>query len=579
MTQERLAQLKELLDTTRKLITMDIYYCIYDTDCIVLYIYPEDGEKDGIYVGSKFVDPTGKLQEVLETEQCIHNFIPLDRFGFVMEGNLIPVYDNGELCGAISTAYIPMNQQQLAARELAVQSIYYLILSVDMKNNHCNRLYFNYDTQQFPTDAQHFDDFCEKSLPDIHPEDAARFREFTELSRVQETLQSEKTMMMECRLRSRFGEFRWAELIFTRTEEYDEGGIYNTAVYMVRDIHERKSTELDILRKNQELIAQLEANNNLLFEQGITDELTKLYNRKGLVWSGTELLREAKENDKSFYTLVADLNGLKYINDNYGHEEGDSAIRTIAGLLQEAMPESAVVCRTGGDEFTVMAMFEKNSPLPGEMEHKLVSQMKTFNQNSGLSYMVEVSYGWDFRPAREIDKLDDSVRWADNKMYLMKASRRKPGKYSGKAQSEISRRFGSAKQKVILLSSEKEVQAELSQLFDSRYLLLIRETAGEAVQQLEAESEMTMLIVDSHVEGMTGVQLVQRLPESVRRNVVLTLLLEREEPEAVAEAFEAGADDVLIRPYNTVLNKHRMMLLSNMNAENRNLSQMLEQQE
>ena len=579
MTKERLEQLKELLETTRKLISIDIYYCIYDTDCIVQYIYPEDGDKDGIQIGSKFVDPTGKLEEVLETEKCIHNFVPMDRFGFYMEGNLIPVYDHGALCGAISTAYVPMNQQQLAARELAVQSIYYLILSVDMKNNnHCTRLYFDYETQQFPTDAQHFDDFCEKSIPYVHPEDVERFLDFTEVSKVWERLQNEKTLMMECRLRSVSGEYRWAELILTRTNEFETSDTYNTAVYMVRDIHERKSKELYILQKNQELIVQLERNNDLLFEQGMTDELTKLYNRKGHVWFGSKLLEAAKNSGEYIYTLVADLNGLKYINDKFGHEEGDKAIRAIAGMLRAAVPASAVVSRTGGDEFTIMAALEKGSPLPGELEQKLLKSMKDFNAGSGLSYMVEASYGWDFRPASELANLDDCVNRADNKMYDMKSRRRMTKRFSGKARSEINRRFGSARQSVFILSADRDAQEEISKLFDSGYMLFPLETAEDAVRQLEACDDTPMLFVDNRLEGQSGIRFVRDLPEALRQNVIPILLIEREDAGVIEEAFALGMEDVLTKPYNTVLNKYRIKLLSEMNLTNRKLSQMLEQQ-
>ena len=579
MTKERLEQLKELLETTRKLISIDIYYCIYDTDCIVQYIYPEDGDKDGIQVGSRFIDPTGKLEEVLETEKCIHNFVPMDRFGFYMEGNLIPVYDEGELCGAISTAYVPMNQQQLAARELAVQSIYYLILSVDMKNNnHCTRLYFDYETQQVPTDAQHFDDFCEKSIPYVHPEDVAQFLDFTEVSKVWERLQKEKTLMMECRLLSISGEYRWAELILTRTDEFEASDVYNTAVYMVRDIHERKSKELDILRRNQDLIAQLEINNDLLFKQGMTDELTKLYNRKGLVWFGGNLLETAKKSDQYIYTMVADLNGLKYINDKFGHEEGDKAIRTIAEMLQEAVPASAIVSRTGGDEFTIMAMLEKDSQLPGELEKKLLESMKDFNESSGLSYMVEASYGWDFRPASDLANLDDCVNRADNKMYDMKSRRRMSNRFSGKARDEIDRRFGSAKQSVFILSANSAVQEEISKLFDSTYLLYPLANAEDAVRQLAACDDTVMLLVDNQLDGQSGIQFMRKLPEALRQNVIPILLIEREDANVIAEAFELGMDDVLMKPYDTVLNKCRIKLLSQMNITNRKLNQMLEQQ-
>ena len=572
MTKEKLEQLIEVLDMTRKLISIDIYYCIYDTDCIVQYIYPEDGDKDGIHVGSKFIDPTGKLEEVLATERHIHNFIPMDRFGFFMEGNLLPVYDNGQLCGAISSAYVPMNQQQLAARELAVQSIYYLIMSVDMKNNnHCIRLYFDYEKQQFPTDAQHFDDFCEKSVPYVHPEDVARFTDFTDVSKVWNRLQNEKTLTMECRLMSVSGEYRWAELILTRTDEFEAADTYNNAVYMVRDIHERKSKELDIL-------AQLERNNQLLFEQGMTDELTKLYNRKGLVWFGSSLLDEAKKQGQYFYTLVADLNGLKYINDRFGHEEGDKAIRTIADMLRAAAPASTIVSRTGGDEFTIMAMLEKDSPLPGELEKKLLKTMQSFNAGSGLSYMVEASYGWTFRPASDFINLDDCVNRADDKMYAMKSRRKMSNQFSGKARNEIDRRFGSAKQNVFVLSADKQVQEELAELFDAGYLLSPLETTEEAVRQLEACDEPVMLFVDEHLPGQSGTQFVQELPEDLRQNLVPILLSEREDADTIEKAFELGMEDVFIRPYNTVLNKCHVQLLCRMSITNRKLSQMLEQQ-
>lgn len=579
MRKERLEQLKEILEITRKLISIDIYYCIYDTDCIVQYIYPEDGDKDGIQIGSKFIDPTGKLEEVIETEKCIHNFVPMDRFGFYMEGNLIPVYDNGELCGAISSAYVPMNQQQLAARELAVQSIYYLIMSIDMKNNnHCSRLYFNYESQQFPTDAQHFDDFCEKLIPYVHSEDVTQFLDFANISKVYERLQTEKTLMMECRLLNVSGEYRWSELIFTRSDEYESSDVYNIAVFMVRDIHERKATELDILQKNQNLIIQLEKNNNMLFEQGMTDELTKVYNRKGLVWFGDNLLEEARKTNQYIYTMVADLNGLKYINDKFGHEEGDRAIRAIAKMLKESASESAIVSRTGGDEFTIIAMLKKDSKLPEETETKLLESMKNFNKNSGLSYKVETSYGWDFRAAQEIINLDDCINRADNRMYDMKSKKTTLSRFFGEAHSRINRRFSSAKQNVFILSPNDEVQRDLPYLFNSDQLLFSFKTANEALQQLEVNDEVVMLFVDNKLDGQSGIDFIKNLTDNQRQDVIPILLSEVDDPDLIQEAFGIGMADVLIKPYNTLLTKCRVQLFSKMNNTNMKVVQMMNQQ-
>ena len=529
-------------------------------------------------MGAVFHDPTGKLEEVLETGKSVHNFLPMDRFGFCMEGNVIPVYEEGRLCGAISTAYVPMNQQQLAAQELAVQSIYYLILSVDMQheNNHCSRLYFNYETQQFPTDAQHFDDFCRKSLPDVHPEDAEHFLEFTDLKRVKETLQQDRTIGMECRLKDQSGEYRWVELIFTRIEEYGAADEYQTAIYMVRDIHKRKSKEMEVRRKNQELILQLEANNQALLEQSMTDELTRLYNRKGLVWLGMELLKEARKKECHIFTLVADLNGLKYINDKFGHEEGDRAICAIARLLKDSVPEPAIVSRTGGDEFTIMAMRERGSQLPWELEQCFVKNMKEFNHDSGLSYMVEASYGWDFRAVSEIEDLDECINRADKKMYIMKSRRKVPGHFSGRTQSEISRRFGSAKQHVIVLSEDAGVQEEIAGLFDSGTMLQTYGTAEDALRGLEASDEVALLFVDEQLRGDGGLGFVRDLPELLRRNVVLLLLLREEDDKSIEEAFALGVDDVMVKPYGSMLNQCHIRLLGSMYLANRRLSRMLE---
>ena len=446
-------------------------------------------------------------------------------------------------------------------------------MSIDLiNNNHCTRLYFDYEKQQFPTDAQHFDDFSEKMLPYVHPEDGVKFKEFTDVLKIQKRLRQEKTLTMECRLHSISGNYRWAELILTRTNELDPSGECPTAVFMVRDIHERKSKELDIL-------AQLERNNQLLFEQSMTDELTKLYNRKGLVWFGGSLLENAKKDGHSIYALVADLNGLKYINDHFGHEEGDKAIRTIAEMLQEVAPDSAIVSRTGGDEFTVLAALDQDSPLPEEIEQKLLDTMHAFNESSGLPYMVEVSYGWDVRPTSESSNLDDCVHRADDKMYDMKSRQRLAGRLPGNARSELNRRLGSAKQPVFILSSDPALHAELSELLDSGYLISHIETMEDALQRMKTCDEMTLVFVDYRLEGRSAMpQFVRELPEMKRRNIIPILLMEREDAAAIAEGFARGAQDILTRPYNTVLYKNRIRMMSQMGMANRKLGQLLEQQ-
>ena len=246
-------------------------------------------------------------------------------------------------------------------------------------------------------------------------------------------------------------------------------------------------------------------------------------------------------------------------------------------MLRKAAPESAIVSRTGGDEFNIMALTEKDSQLPMKIEQRFVQSMKDFNQNSGLPYMVEASYGWDLRPASEVENLDECLKRADYRMYIMKSERKMPGRLSGEAQSELFRRFGSAKQKVLVLSEDKEVKTELANIFDSGCLLLSVETVEAAMKQMDDKDEMVTVFIDSRLDDQNGAGFLQELPESLRKNVIPVLLLEEEDSAVIADAFEMGIDDVLIKPYDTVLNRCRISQLCRLNIVNRKISQMLEQ--
>ena len=88
----------------------------------------------------------------------------------------------------------------------------------------------------------------------------------------------------------------------------------------------------------------------------LTDELTRLYNRRGFLALAEQHLREQKRNERDFVLILADLDDLKKINDNFGHPEGDFAIRKAAEALTSTFRKSDIIARIGGDEFAVLAM-------------------------------------------------------------------------------------------------------------------------------------------------------------------------------------------------------------------------------
>jgi diguanylate cyclase (GGDEF)-like protein len=122
------------------------------------------------------------------------------------------------------------------------------------------------------------------------------------------------------------------------------------------------------------------------------DELTGLHNRRGFVSLAEQHLKlTARQGVRSTLTFI-DVDNLKYVNDNFGHREGDYALQQIAGLLRECFRQSEFIGRLGGDEFCVLLSHTS------EMAELLVRERLSHllarnNQNSRRVYALSVSLG------------------------------------------------------------------------------------------------------------------------------------------------------------------------------------------
>ena len=120
-------------------------------------------------------------------------------------------------------------------------------------------------------------------------------------------------------------------------------------------------------------------------------------------------------NVTSIGIVVCDLNGLKSINDRYGHVKGDLYIRQSAKILQEAMICSYGLYRIGGDEFAALYIDEKEVLIKEELS-RITNICERVNHQEGLS----ISIATGFSMARDRESLKYVVEWADGKMYQKK---------------------------------------------------------------------------------------------------------------------------------------------------------------
>ena len=123
-----------------------------------------------------------------------------------------------------------------------------------------------------------------------------------------------------------------------------------------------------------------------------------------------------------FTIVLADLDRLKYINDTFGHKEGDFAIRAVALALQAVCPEGSLFTRFGGDEMLGVCQGRIE---PEQIRAAFASYFKEFNEQSGKEYEVEASIGIYITEETDSLSFEELIEKSDRLMYEEKERHRK----------------------------------------------------------------------------------------------------------------------------------------------------------
>ncbi|MBQ8961449.1 MAG: GGDEF domain-containing protein [Ruminococcus sp.] len=160
------------------------------------------------------------------------------------------------------------------------------------------------------------------------------------------------------------------------------------------------------------------------------DHMTGLMNRRGF-YSELSRMISAKRSGECLVVLIsADLDGLKEINDSFGHLEGDSAITTVARALISCSVQDEICARFGGDEFSAVAVISESlgkSYIKGFRE-RFEDYLSRYNESSGKPYKVEASIGFYSEMLSDYFDIDRMIKNADERMYEHKISRRRERK-------------------------------------------------------------------------------------------------------------------------------------------------------
>ena len=176
---------------------------------------------------------------------------------------------------------------------------------------------------------------------------------------------------------------------------------------------------MESVRKQEALKAIMEKMNRMWRN----DELTGVYNRSGFNDQVIPVLERAELKKASVSLFFIDTDGLKKVNDTFGHEAGDSLIKAMADILVQISNSNYLVCRYGGDEFVVFATGMTEVETQG-FKNKIQAAMVDYNESHSNEWTLDASIGcWFEQSAVDVD-LNQLIELADQDMYRIKRKKK-----------------------------------------------------------------------------------------------------------------------------------------------------------
>ena len=257
----------------------------------------------------------------------------------------------------------------------------------------------------------------------VHPDDRAAY------DAASAALDEGRPVEVEYRLIASDGSVRWV-LDRMRPRTSSDGRVLVGGV--VADITDRKQTEVALGEANRKR-AELELRETQrLAHIALHDSLTGLPNRIAIQEHLAQALKRAERSGASVALMFIDLDNFKLINDSFGHAAGDQLLQAVGARLREAVRDSDLVARQGGDEFLILLpdlpRREGGSPelsaSPAEgVAQKVRDALRSPFSVEGIETFISASIGISLYPDHAADAMT-LIKHADFAMYMVKESGR-----------------------------------------------------------------------------------------------------------------------------------------------------------
>jgi diguanylate cyclase (GGDEF)-like protein len=155
----------------------------------------------------------------------------------------------------------------------------------------------------------------------------------------------------------------------------------------------------------------------------LIDDLTGFNNRRGFLALAEHHANLAYRTGKTFLLAFVDLDGLKRINDTFGHQEGNRALVDTSIVLRDSFRQSDILARLGGDEFAILIADAAENDIEA-VRHRIDRKLCSFNADPGRRYDLSFSVGIVPNDATQHSNLEQLLSQADALMYRQKHSKK-----------------------------------------------------------------------------------------------------------------------------------------------------------
>lgn len=159
-----------------------------------------------------------------------------------------------------------------------------------------------------------------------------------------------------------------------------------------------------------------------LFNLSFNDDLTGLYNRRGFLTLTQHQINFARRTGIHFLVAFVDLDGLKQINDTFGHQEGNHAIVETANILRDSFRQSDILARIGGDEFAVFVADATDNDASIVMD-RVRQKLERCNTDPSRRYPLSFSLGFAAGNCSQSHSVEEMLVQADAAMYRQKLAK------------------------------------------------------------------------------------------------------------------------------------------------------------